>query len=90
MQGPSHRLGTRHITQVCHKLRAEGGPVDRMSIWMRSRDPRHPEAQFQSRLETLPEEERGFPSRRDEIFHSVVGRDGHGYMLTPTTHYSGT
>ena len=22
------------------------------------------------------------PSRRDEIFHSVVGRDGHGYTLT--------
>ncbi|XXG46987.1 hypothetical protein AAC387_Pa02g1705 [Persea americana] len=63
MQGPAHRLGTRHITQVCHELRAEGGPVDRMSVWMRSRDPCHPKvaaifAQFQSRLETLLEEER--------------------------------
>ncbi|XXG82178.1 hypothetical protein AAC387_Pa10g0177 [Persea americana] len=87
MHGPAHRLGTRHITQVRHELRAEGGPVDRMSVWMHSRDPRHPEvatifAQFQSRLETLPEEERSLPSRRDEIFHSVVGRDGHGYTLT--------
>ncbi|XXG83276.1 hypothetical protein AAC387_Pa10g1068 [Persea americana] len=69
MQGPAHRLGTRHITHVRHELRAEGGPVDRMSVWMRSRDPRHPEvaaifAQFQSRLETLPEEERSLPSQR--------------------------
>ena len=22
------------------------------------------------------------PARRDEIFHSIVGRDGHGYTLT--------
>ncbi|RWR83311.1 hypothetical protein CKAN_01206400 [Cinnamomum micranthum f. kanehirae] len=87
MQGPAHRLGTRHITQVRHELRSEGVLVDRMSVWMRSRDPRHPEvaaiiAQYQSRLEELPEEERSLPSRRDEIFHSVVGRDGHGYTLT--------
>lgn len=40
------------------------------------------QAQYQSRLEELPEEERSLPSRRDEIFHSVVGRDGHGYTLT--------
>ncbi|RWR76385.1 hypothetical protein CKAN_00482600 [Cinnamomum micranthum f. kanehirae] len=58
-----------------------------MSVWMCSRDPRHPEvaaiiAQYQSRLEELPEEERSLPSWRDEIFHSVVGRDGHGYTLT--------
>ncbi|XXG59554.1 hypothetical protein AAC387_Pa04g1621 [Persea americana] len=87
IQGPAHRLGTRHITQVCHELRAEGGPIDRMSVWMRSRDPRHPEvaaifAQFQSRLEALPEEERSLPSQRDKIFRSIVGRDGHGYTLT--------
>ncbi|XXG62458.1 hypothetical protein AAC387_Pa05g0811 [Persea americana] len=83
MQGPAHRLGTRHITQVLHELLAEGGPVDRMSVWMRSRDPRHPEiAAIFSCLEVLPEEERSLPSRRDEICHSVVGRDGHGYTLT--------
>ena len=40
------------------------------------------QAQFQSRLETLPKEERSLPSRRDKIFHSAVGRDGHGYTLT--------
>ncbi|RWR90884.1 hypothetical protein CKAN_02001200 [Cinnamomum micranthum f. kanehirae] len=85
MQGPAHRLGTRHITQVRHELRSEGAPVDRMSVWMRARDPRHPEVAaifYQSRLEELLEEERSLPSRRDEIFHSVVGREGHGYTLT--------
>lgn len=106
------------IIQLSTKqLRTRGDPSDRMSVWMLSRDPRHPEvaailvsfyivplklsgnyydlfmhnnifnesttqAQYQSRLEELPEEERSLPSRRDEIFHSVVGRDGHGYTLT--------
>ncbi|XXG67741.1 hypothetical protein AAC387_Pa06g1011 [Persea americana] len=30
MKGPAHRLGTRHITQVRHELRAEGSPVDKI------------------------------------------------------------
>ena len=40
------------------------------------------QAQYQLGLEALLEEERSLPSRRDEIFHSVIGRDGHGYTLT--------
>ena len=40
------------------------------------------QAQYLSRLEELLEEERSLPLRRDEIFHSIVGRDGHGYTLT--------
>ncbi|RWR91136.1 hypothetical protein CKAN_02027800 [Cinnamomum micranthum f. kanehirae] len=78
MQGPAH---------TDWGLDTSPRSATRMSVWMRSRDPRHPEvaaiiAQYQSRLEELPEEERSLPSRRDEIFHSVVGRDGHGYTLT--------
>ncbi|XXG60696.1 hypothetical protein AAC387_Pa04g2537 [Persea americana] len=41
MQGLAHRLGTRHITQVRHKLRAKGDLVDKMSVWMRSQNPHH-------------------------------------------------
>ena len=30
----------------------------------------------------LPEEERQVVARRDEIFHTIIGQDGHGYTLT--------
>ncbi|KAI8569421.1 hypothetical protein RHMOL_Rhmol02G0277800 [Rhododendron molle] len=67
-------------------IAANGENLDKMSIYLKTRTQENPEvkeivAEYNRQVELLSEDERTIEAR-DRIFHSIVGKDNHGYCRT--------
>ncbi|KAF7142596.1 hypothetical protein RHSIM_Rhsim05G0112900 [Rhododendron simsii] len=67
-------------------LAANGESLDKMSVYLQTRRQDNPEvkeimAEYNRQVELLSEDERTIEAR-DRIFHSIVGKDNHGYCRT--------
>lgn len=84
--GPAHRTGRTSFAQIRHEMSALGEETDKMSVFTKTRDANDLDVQsivkeFKDYLAQIPEPLQTTEVRND-IFHKVLGEDGHGYCKT--------
>ncbi|XP_040365813.1 uncharacterized protein LOC112180699 [Rosa chinensis] len=87
LRGPCHKTGRKHFAQVRYEMEKAGEPVDKFSVWKRTRDLNDHLVQefiksYEEKLRKESEEDQNLTSVKDRIFHSLMGDDGHGYCHT--------
>ncbi|XP_062004726.1 uncharacterized protein LOC133721963 isoform X2 [Rosa rugosa] len=87
LRGPCHKTGRKHFSQVQYEMEKAGEPVDKFSVWKKTRDLNDHLVQefiksYEKKLRKESEEDQNLTSVKDRIFHSLMGDDGHGYCRT--------
>ncbi|KAF7137195.1 hypothetical protein RHSIM_Rhsim07G0133200 [Rhododendron simsii] len=85
-RGAPHNTGRTPFSQIRYGLAANGESLDKMSVYLQTRRQDNPEVkeimtEYNRQVELLSEDE-GTIEARDRIFHSIVGKDNHGYCRT--------
>ncbi|KAH7851886.1 hypothetical protein Vadar_017815 [Vaccinium darrowii] len=87
LRGPPCNTGRSrrtHFADIRNEMASNGERLDKMIVFTKTRNSDGPdviEAAYNVRVDALLETERTVEAR-DEIFHSLIGKDSHGYCRT--------